>query len=305
MDLNHILFLAAVLNLLGDLYNIVKFRRHLPSWILTANILALAACIVARLIFVPYAGLLSLGILLVYVLAVKTIAKPATNRPLPALASRYTKLLIALNGISFGHQITSNAVTSVQGLVEIGAMFGPLLEAGQWWRLFTAQFLHWGAVHLLFNMLGLWLLGPPVETKLGGFRFVVTYLFCGAGGMFIAWFVSTMSAEPEPIVMLGASASVLSLVGIQAALSLREYRSTGSIAAKAQLSAMAQIVLLQALFDSFVPEVSSTAHLGGAACGFIIGMALKTQRPTLTARRAQPDFQYRAQPASESDNFLQ
>jgi membrane associated rhomboid family serine protease len=285
MNLNHILFLAALLNLLGDLYNIVKFRQHLPSWILPANVLALAACIIMRLAVAPYAGVLSLGILLIYVVAVKTIAKPAHQSPRAAtLTSRYTKLLIALNAISFGHQIASNAVTSAAELVEIGAMYSPLLEAGEWWRLFTAQFLHWGVMHLLFNMLGLWLLGPPVETRLGGPRFIATYLLCGAGGMHIAWLLSSFSVDAEPMVMLGASASVLSLVGIQAALSLKEYRITGSVAAKAQLSSMTQIVVLQALFDSLVPEVSSTAHLGGAACGFIFGMTLQSAPPYFDPR---------------------
>jgi membrane associated rhomboid family serine protease len=287
MNLNHILFLAALLNLLGDLYNIVKFRQHLPRWLLPANVFALAACIITRLAAPPYAGVISLCILIGYVLAVKLIAKPAGQRPLPtAISSRYTKLLIALNVVSFGHQLSSQAVTSAAALVEIGALYSPLFEAGQWWRLFTAQFLHWGLMHLLFNMLGLWLLGPAVETRLGGARFIATYLLCGAGGMYVACALASLAVEPEPIILLGASASVLSFVGIQAAISLREYRATGSIAAKAQLASMTQIVILQALFDSLVPEVSSTAHLGGAACGFVFGMALRDKPSFIRPERA-------------------
>jgi len=65
---------------------------------------------------------------------------------------------------------------------------------------------------------------------------------------------------------------VLGLVGIQAALSLSILRSTGSLVAKAQLASMTQIIILQMVFDFMVPEVSSTAHTGGAAIGFLMGM---------------------------------
>jgi membrane associated rhomboid family serine protease len=82
------------------------------------------------------------------------------------------------------------------------------------------------------------------------------------------------------MILLGASGAVLGLVGIQGAIALRALRQHENIAAKAQLSAMIQIVVLQALFDSMVPQVSSTAHLGGAAIGFVLGMLMyRPRRP--------------------------
>jgi membrane associated rhomboid family serine protease len=82
------------------------------------------------------------------------------------------------------------------------------------------------------------------------------------------------------MLMLGASASVLGLVGLQAAIAVKALRRSGSPFAKAQLAAMIQIVVLQGIFDFLVPEVSSTAHLGGAAVGFLLGMLL-TIRPRI------------------------
>ena len=102
--------------------------------------------------------------------------------------------------------------------------------------------------------------------------------------MLIAWGASLLSTDPHPIILLGASASIMGLVGTQAAIFLLAYRSTGSIVAKAQLNSMTQIVLLQGVFDMMVPEVSSTAHIGGAAVGFCITYGLVRRK----MRRAVP-----------------
>jgi membrane associated rhomboid family serine protease len=174
---------------------------------------------------------------------------------------------------AFIYQVHQNALDNPYDLVMVGALYSPLLENGEWWRLVSAQFVHWGMSHLFFNMLGLWFLGPRVESLLGPLRFLLAYLICGAGGMLIAWGCATVFQQDSTIILLGASASVLGLVGLQAALALKTFRYTGSLGAKAQLTAMTQIIILQAIFDFMVPQVSSTAHVGGAAVGFALGMA--------------------------------
>jgi hypothetical protein len=71
MDINYILLLIAILNLLGDLYNIIRFRSHVPRWVLPANIVALVGCLVAKLLWPSDAGMIAIGILLVYVVAIR------------------------------------------------------------------------------------------------------------------------------------------------------------------------------------------------------------------------------------------
>jgi rhomboid protease GluP len=177
-----------------------------------------------------------------------------------------------VNVVAYGLQVYRDAFADRFQLIELGALYTPLLELGEWWRLITAQFLHWGLAHLALNMLGLWFLGPAVEYIVGKFRFTLAYLVCGAGGMAAAWWLSLAGPDPRPLLLLGASASVLGLVGLQAALALKAFRLSGSLAAKAQLTSMTQIIVLQAIFDWMVPQVSSTAHLGGAITGFVLGM---------------------------------
>jgi membrane associated rhomboid family serine protease len=284
MDINFILFLVSVLNLSADLYNVLKFKDHLPSWMLWANIGGLAGCGAAWFFANGSAGYISLGILAAYIISIKNYARRRAPREhLPSLG---TKLLIGTNVAVFAFQMSRGATNDAAEFVDLGAVFSPLLAEGDWWRIFTAQFLHWGALHLTFNMLGLWLLGRTVEAMIGFWRYISLYLLCGAGGMLIAWGASLLSLDPHPIILLGASASVMGLVGTQAAIALLAYRHTGSLVAKAQLNSMTQILFLQAVFDMMVPEVSSTAHIGGAAVGFCLTYGFVRQKIRKSRTRA-------------------
>ena len=61
-------------------------------------------------------------------------------------------------------------------------MYAPAVVLGQWWRLFTAMFLHFGLAHIASNMLSLYLLGRPCETVLGHVRMLILYLVSGVAG---------------------------------------------------------------------------------------------------------------------------
>jgi len=276
MDINFVLLLVAVLNLSADLINIIRFRDRLPTWITWANLCGLVGCSSAWLFMPDRCGYVAITILAVYVISIKSYGRK--HAPAPNLPSLATKLLIAINVVVFLFQVLRGATDDAAELVEMGAVYTPLLAEGEWWRIFTAQFLHWGGLHLSFNMMGLWILGRTVEAMLGFWRYIALYLLCGAGGMLIAWTVYRLAPDADPVILLGASASVMGLVGTQAAISLLAYRYTGSLVAKAQLSTMTQIVVLQAVFDMMVPEVSSTAHIGGAAVGFCVTYGVVRRR---------------------------
>jgi membrane associated rhomboid family serine protease len=287
MNINHILLLVAVLNLTADLYNILKFRERLPNWVLPANMAGLALCGLSWLFLSDTAGFVAIGVLIVYAIAIRRATPKAHH--VEYLPSPATKLLIGLNIATFMAQIARGATDDPEAFIELGAVYTPLLKEGEWWRIFTAQFLHWGVAHLAFNMMGLWLLGRTVEAMIGFWRYIGLYLTAGAGGMLIAWWASLLGSPPHATILVGASASVLGLVGAQAAISLLAFQYTGSAVAKAQLNSMTQIVFLQAVFDMMVPEVSSTAHVGGAAVGFCVtyGFVARALRKRAAAQRQQ------------------
>jgi membrane associated rhomboid family serine protease len=285
MDTNYILFLVAVLNLLGNLYTAWQLRARLPRWTLIGTILALCVCGAAWLLFPSYAGTISISVLLVYLVAVTLSSRRlAHSRRAPPPA---TIAILLLTIAAFIAQSWLGVTDHTIALIQLGALYGPsVLEDGEWWRLITAQFLHFNLLHVLFNMLGLLLLGPPVERSLGSVRFFVSYLASGIGGMAVALAHAAVMRPNTPLLLLGASASVLGVVGLQAAIALRSSRRTSSLAARAQLRAMVQIVLLQVVFDFLVPVVSSTAHLGGAATGFLLGIIPWWSKPLPPSQQA-------------------
>ncbi len=78
-----------------------------------------------------------------------------------------------------------------------------------WITLLTAMFLHGGWLHLLSNMLYLWIFGDNVEAALGRARFVVFYLLCGVGAAFLQMAVMSRSTVP----MIGASGAIAGVLG--------------------------------------------------------------------------------------------
>jgi membrane associated rhomboid family serine protease len=147
----------------------------------------------------------------------------------------------------------------------------------EYWRLFTALFLHAGTVHLLFNLFALYVLGPPLERAIGGVRFCASYLLSGLGssagvvGLWIAHLSDTMQ-------LVGASGCIMGIVGASAGFLLRHRHVP---LAKQRLRNIAMIIAIQVAFDLSTPQVSMSAHLFGLATGFIVGLIMaprETQR---------------------------
>ena len=100
-----------------------------------------------------------------------------------------------------------------------GASFGPATQDGQWWRLATAMFLHFGLVHLVLNMWALWDVGRLMEALLGRLRFAALYLGAGVAGNLLSLVVQGNQA-----VSGGASGAIFSLYGALLVFLWRERR---------------------------------------------------------------------------------
>jgi len=75
--------------------------------------------------------------------------------------------------------------------------------------IFTSMFMHGGAFHIFGNMLYLWIFGNNIEDRLGHFRFIIFYLFCGI----VAALSHTMTAAGSGVPMIGASGAVSGVLG--------------------------------------------------------------------------------------------
>lgn len=145
---------------------------------------------------------------------------------------------------------------------ENAAMFGPLVSAGEWWRLVTVVLVHAGFVHVGFNMLLTYQLGVQLEKSVGSGAYATLFLACAAVGSLFA-----MTLGPD-VPSVGASGAVFGLVGTWLAPAIRG-RSTSW--GRGVLNQLGFLLLINAVVPFVLPSVSWQAHLGGLLAGLAIG----------------------------------
>ena len=108
---------------------------------------------------------------ILYILNNKEIYAGGPGRPRSAVWVSY--LFLSVNVLVFIAMSFAGGSTNSEVLIDFGAMYGPYLAAGQYWRLVTAMFIHVGIFHLAFNSIGLWIFGRMAETLFGSSKFVL------------------------------------------------------------------------------------------------------------------------------------
>jgi membrane associated rhomboid family serine protease len=180
-------------------------------------------------------------------------------------------VFISLNLLMFGAEFLLGGTTNGDTLHRLGALeVGPVLARNEYWRLITALFLHFGALHLLFNLYALYVLGPPLEQALGSVRFVICYLFAGIGstaGVLLLCVIGWSDADQ----LVGASGCLMGIIGAWAGLLVRHRHLP---LATRRLQNVLLVVVVQVVFDLSTPQVSMGAHLFGLGSGFVAGLVL-------------------------------
>jgi rhomboid protease GluP len=188
-----------------------------------------------------------------------------------------TYALIGLNVVMFLLQMAAGGSQDVQVAYRLGAVLPSAVIDGQWWRLIAALFLHYGFVHLFFNMFALYNLGRGLEHRLGRLNYLVTYFVAGIGSMLVVVLLETALQPARPSLVVGASGSVLGLIGAMSAIMWRAWRTEGVQLARRQLVSILILLGLQFTLDVVIPQISLTAHLSGAAIGFIVASLFAPQ----------------------------
>ena len=154
-------------------------------------------------------------------------------------------------------------------MLKCGAAYeSAILEGGEYYRLFTSMFLHFGMAHLANNMLVLLVIGQRLEPVVGKLRFVLIYLLGGLGGNVISLWVNIRSSSYT--VSAGASGAVFAVVGAMLWAVLRNKGRVQDITGKQML-----IMAFFSVYFGFASEgVDNAAHLGGLICGFVLCMLL-------------------------------
>jgi membrane associated rhomboid family serine protease len=159
-------------------------------------------------------------------------------------------------------------------LVAWGADSGRAVIANrEYWRLFTAVFLHVGLFHLFMNMLCLIVLGPVVERILGHLGFAALYVLSGIGGA-----IASAWANPA-VVSAGASGAIFGIMGGLLGFLLVRHRDLPRAILKPMRAGAIGFVGYNAFFSLVIPGIDMAAHLGGLATGFVCGLLMTLVSP--------------------------
>jgi membrane associated rhomboid family serine protease len=177
-----------------------------------------------------------------------------------------TKALIALNVAVFVYIFLRDSTVSGNGATATRlALSGPALQNGDWWRLVTYSVVHYGIVHLGFNMLVLWLVGKVFEPETGPIRFTTIYLvsvLAGAAGAIIA----------SPHVFTGGASG--GIFGVAAAATLVMHRR----GVRFWDTGFGPLLAINLALNLFEPGVSIGGHIGGLIAGALTAEVMMRAR---------------------------
>jgi rhomboid protease GluP len=167
----------------------------------------------------------------------------------------------------------------VKPYILYGANNGAATTDGEWWRLVTSMFMHYGLMHLLFNMWALFQAGQLVERLLGRALFALTYLACGlAGGLLsIYWHGDRMWS-------VGASGAIFGVYGALLGHFLREHRGIPKVVFHPIMRSTLFFAGYNLVYGMVNSSIDNSAHIGGFLTGIVLGWL--TAMPPDAARRA-------------------
>ena len=204
-----------------------------------------------------------------------------TGVPLPGLDRRpyATWALLAINAAMFLIAQVSGGSTNVLVLLDLGAMQGQAIAAGEYWRLLTAVFLHSGWMHLGLNCFGLFVFGQQLEQLYGHGRYVALYLLAGLAGS-VASYALNLSLASNAI-GVGASGAIFGVLGGLVAFFMSHRDRLGDMGRRT-LIGLLLLAGINLAYGLATQGVDNYAHMGGLVAGVLLGLAFSPHyRPVL------------------------
>ncbi len=181
-------------------------------------------------------------------------------------------LVMCFGGADF---LSPNGVT----LASWGANWGPLTTSGEWWRLLTCCFLHFGVIHLLCNMYALFQAGLLAEKLFGNWFYLAIYLGCGLAGS-----LTSLCWNPE-LVSAGASGAVFGVYGAVLGYLLRQRGTVPASIFGSLVQGTGTFIGFNLFYGLTNSKIDQAAHLGGLLSGLLFGLA--AARPLEWQRRQE------------------
>jgi membrane associated rhomboid family serine protease len=196
------------------------------------------------------AGFLTIGLIVVNVIMLLASIASAKNSGAALYGQSMGGLIGGDTPLMDRLAVIGQCVTNTGQVVPCG------VADGEYYRLLTAMFMHFGVIHLLLNMWALWVLGRPLEAWFGPLRFLAIYLVCGLGGNVAAYVL-----QPGAL-SAGASTAIFGLFAVLF-VALRRLRLS--------TAAVLPVIVINLIFTLTVPGISIAGHIGGLVTGGLVG----------------------------------
>lgn len=179
-----------------------------------------------------------------------------------------TVLLVAVNAIVYLLLELKGDTSDSAYMMEMGAAWPPFILEGEYWRLLTATFMHFGFEHILNNMLILVCAGSILERALGHVKYLILYLLAGIGGSTLSFLQMLYSGEYA--VAAGASGAIFGIIGALLWIVIRHKGKYESLTGRGLLF----MIVLSLYYGISSGGVDNWGHVGGLLMGFFLSMIL-------------------------------
>ena len=204
-----------------------------------------------------------------YVLARRLI--PNNSKPI------ITWLFVGLIGFVFLFDSVLSKLTDSNNPLVILGMIWPqrMFVLNEWWRLFTANFLHMGLLHLLMNSMALLSIGPLIENQLSRIKYFYLLILLSLLSLSSVTFINYYLNRDQFIV--GASGIIMGLIGWELISAFRNWKQLNHQETKKILLNWLTVVGIQFSIDFFVKEISSLGHISGFLWGVLLNLILNSK----------------------------
>ena len=173
-----------------------------------------------------------------------------------------TAVLFLINVIMFLLMEFTGEPGNTDTVLRLGASYTPYIHDGQYWRLVTSCFLHFGIGHLVNNMIALVAVGSILEVWLGHVRYFIFYMISGLAGSILTYSVELLRED-----------------GIYAILLLKNRSRLG----RGTFLRVVFGVTLAVLPGFYNKGISLTAHLGGLLAGILMGLTVRAPEKSVNS----------------------
>ncbi|MFD9702807.1 rhomboid family intramembrane serine protease [Lentzea sp. NPDC059081] len=194
----------------------------------------------------------------------RTVRRPRTLAGAQVSNGRpiITQVMIALNVLAYVVTVVQSGSpmnNSRSELFQATSLYPDVTAGGEWWRIVTSGFMHFGLIHLALNMAALFVVGPVVEQELGRLRYSAVYFLSLLGGSAAAFYFGTVCQQ-----LAGASGAVFGLMGALLIVFKRQKRDISTIV----------VVVGINLVSNLFTNASLLGHLGGFVVGGLLTLAM-------------------------------